>query len=48
MLLFPNGLCIEKNHHTVYIVLKMLFYMSCITKKCVKSQQNYLFNPYRS
>jgi len=44
-LLFPNGSCIEENHCTSLHCFRdaKVFYMLCITTKCVKSQQNYLF-----
>jgi len=44
MLLFPNGSCIKESHRTsLHSRDATLFYMLCITTKCVKSQQNYLF-----
>jgi len=45
MLLFPNGSCIKESHHISLHCSKdaKILYMLCITTKCVKSQQNYLF-----
>jgi len=45
VLLFPNDLCIEEDHRTNLQCFKdaKVLYMLCITTKCVKSQQNYLF-----
>jgi len=45
MLLFPNDSCIKESHHTSLHYCKdaKVLYMLCITTKCVKSQQNYLF-----
>jgi len=44
MLLFPNS-CIKESHHTIVHCSRdvKVLYMLCITIKCVKSQQNYLF-----
>jgi len=42
--LFPNGSCIEENHRTsLHRFDAKVLYILCITTKCVKSQQNYLF-----
>jgi len=45
MLLFSNSSCIKKSHHTnlYYSRDTKVLYMLCITTKCMKSQQNYLF-----
>jgi len=45
MLLFPNNSYIGEIHHTIVHCSRdaKVLYMSCITTKCVKSQQNYFF-----
>jgi len=45
MLLFPNDSCIKESHHTSLHCSRdaKVLYILCITTKCVKSQQNYLF-----
>jgi len=45
MLLFPNSLCIKESHHINLNCSRdaKVLYILCITTKCMKSQQNYLF-----
>jgi len=45
MLLFFNSSCIEESHYTSLHCSRdaKVLYILCITTKCLKSQQNYLF-----